>query len=223
MATQYGFTQIVTNGLQLSLDAADNNSYPGSGTTWRDLSENGNTVTLSGSPTYSSNFYGGIVFNGTAQDGSTSLGNITTLGQVTACACVRHATVPSTIQRYISIGPGEQAVIRHDGSGTFMFYITTGGTLKFNSVASAIVVNTNYYFCGTWDGTTMRVYRNGVQIGTPTTPGGTMTTSTSGATISLTSEPLNGTMFNAQVYSRALSAAEIAQNYQILSSRLRLS
>ena len=32
--------RIVTNGLVLSLDAADRNSYPGSGTTWRDMSQN---------------------------------------------------------------------------------------------------------------------------------------------------------------------------------------
>jgi hypothetical protein len=33
--------QIVTDGLQLHLDAGDTNSYPGTGTTWYDLSGNG--------------------------------------------------------------------------------------------------------------------------------------------------------------------------------------
>lgn len=33
--------RIVTSGLVLALDAADANSYPGSGTTWKDLSGNG--------------------------------------------------------------------------------------------------------------------------------------------------------------------------------------
>jgi hypothetical protein len=37
MATQFAFGKIVTDGLVLALDAADKNSYPGSGTTWRDL------------------------------------------------------------------------------------------------------------------------------------------------------------------------------------------
>jgi len=39
--------KIVTDGLVLCLDAADKNSYPGSGTTWTDLSGNGNNGTLS--------------------------------------------------------------------------------------------------------------------------------------------------------------------------------
>ena len=38
--------RIVTSGLVLALDAADVNSYPGSGTTWYDLSGNNNHFTL---------------------------------------------------------------------------------------------------------------------------------------------------------------------------------
>ena len=45
---------IVRDGLVLYLDAANPKSYPGSGTTWTDLSGNGNTHTVTGSPTYSS-------------------------------------------------------------------------------------------------------------------------------------------------------------------------
>jgi hypothetical protein len=58
-------TSIVTNGLVLALDAANTKSYPGSGTTWTDLSGNNNTGTLTNTPTYSSANSGSIVFNGT--------------------------------------------------------------------------------------------------------------------------------------------------------------
>jgi hypothetical protein len=54
MATQFAFGKIVTDGLVLALDAADKNSYPGSGTTWRDLSGNNYHFTLTNSPTFSS-------------------------------------------------------------------------------------------------------------------------------------------------------------------------
>jgi hypothetical protein len=37
---------IITQNLVLCLDAANSKSYPGSGTTWTDLSGNGNTGTL---------------------------------------------------------------------------------------------------------------------------------------------------------------------------------
>ena len=53
MAQHYG-PNIVTDGLVLCLDAADKNSYPGSGTTWTDISGNGNDATLVNGPTYNS-------------------------------------------------------------------------------------------------------------------------------------------------------------------------
>ncbi len=60
----YSNPKIVTDGLVLALDAGSENSYPGSGTTWTDLSGNGNTCTLT-DITFDSDGY--IVFDG---DGS---------------------------------------------------------------------------------------------------------------------------------------------------------
>ena len=59
--------------LVLELDAADQNSYPGSGTVWTDLSGNNNTVTMFNTPTFSSANNGGIIFNGTNQYVSAAL------------------------------------------------------------------------------------------------------------------------------------------------------
>ena len=63
MATTYN-PRIVTDGLVLCLDAGNTKSYPGSGTTWTDLSRNGNNGTLTNGPTFSSNNRGSIVFDG---------------------------------------------------------------------------------------------------------------------------------------------------------------
>jgi uncharacterized delta-60 repeat protein len=63
MPTHYG-PKVVTDGLVLALDAADRISYPGSGTTWTDLSGRGNTGTLTNGPTYSSNNLGALNFDG---------------------------------------------------------------------------------------------------------------------------------------------------------------
>jgi hypothetical protein len=57
-------SNLVTGGLVLCLDAANPKSYPGSGTTWTDLSGNSNNVTLSNGPTYSSANRGYITFDG---------------------------------------------------------------------------------------------------------------------------------------------------------------
>jgi hypothetical protein len=53
---------IVTTGLDLLVDAADQQSYPGSGTVWRDL-RSGTTGSLTGSVSYTSEFYGGLTFS----------------------------------------------------------------------------------------------------------------------------------------------------------------
>ena len=55
---------IITDGLVLYLDAANTKSYPGSGTTWSDLSGNGNNGTLVNGPTFNSTNGGSIVFDG---------------------------------------------------------------------------------------------------------------------------------------------------------------
>jgi len=57
-------SNIVTDGLVLCLDAANPRSYPGSGTSWGDLSGNGNSGTLTNGPTFSSGNGGSIVFDG---------------------------------------------------------------------------------------------------------------------------------------------------------------
>jgi hypothetical protein len=60
-----GGPDIIQNGLVLSVNAADRNSYIGSGTIWSDMSGNGNDSTLTNSPTYSTNNNGVIVLDGT--------------------------------------------------------------------------------------------------------------------------------------------------------------
>ena len=52
---------IVTSGLILNLDAGDALSYPGSGTTWYDLSGSGYNATLVNGASYSSS-NGGIIY-----------------------------------------------------------------------------------------------------------------------------------------------------------------
>jgi len=59
-----GSSGIVTDGLILNLDSTDALSYPGSGTTWSDLSPEGNDFTLVNGPTFDSEKGGCIVTDG---------------------------------------------------------------------------------------------------------------------------------------------------------------
>ena len=56
---------MVEDGLVLCLDAGNRRSYPGSGTTWFDLSSGGNNVTLVNGITFSNSNNGVLVFDGT--------------------------------------------------------------------------------------------------------------------------------------------------------------
>jgi len=60
----YTGPNIITDGLVLALDAANPRSYPGTGTSWNDLSGNGNNGTLVNGPTFNSDNNGSIVFDG---------------------------------------------------------------------------------------------------------------------------------------------------------------
>jgi len=57
--------KIVTDGLVLCLDAAISKSYPGSGTTWYDLSGNGHNGTLVNGVGFNSGERGSMTFDGT--------------------------------------------------------------------------------------------------------------------------------------------------------------
>ena len=53
----FGGPDIVTDGLVLHLDAANRKSYPGSGSTWYDLSGNNRNGTINGSPVFSNGYF----------------------------------------------------------------------------------------------------------------------------------------------------------------------
>ena len=72
-----GKQEIVKDGLVLWLDANDKSSYPGSETTWNDLSLGDNNGTLTNGPTFDSNFGGNIVFDGVDDYVSISETNLT--------------------------------------------------------------------------------------------------------------------------------------------------
>ena len=72
--------RIVTDGLVLSLDAADRNSYPGSGTTWFDMSGNNYHFTLdSTNISWNSSGYFSLSNGGATYNGGITTSSINTL------------------------------------------------------------------------------------------------------------------------------------------------
>ena len=73
MSFNYSPKIVNDSSLVLYLDAANNRSYPGSGTNWNDISKGANTVTLVNGPTFNTSKGGNIVFDGADDYCSTNL------------------------------------------------------------------------------------------------------------------------------------------------------
>ena len=90
-------TKVHRDGLVLYLDAADINSYPGSGTAWYDLSGNGLNGTLVNGVTYNSGIAGGVlVTNGSNQYITVPCGNLSSTNY-TVIGAAKYATVGGRI------------------------------------------------------------------------------------------------------------------------------
>jgi hypothetical protein len=207
---------IVTNGLVLDLDAAKKDSYPGTGTAWNDISGNRNNGTLTNGPTFSSNNGGSIVFDGVDDYTTGSFNQNPT--QFTINVWVNLITNNTVGAGIVSTnGTGE--------TGTSFIFIQMGGGVKpfqFNTVANTVAptLNTWYMVTGVQTATQQSLYINNSLINTSTASG-------SLGTNYVVSRRWDGLYLNArigsvQIYNRALSAAEITQNYNALKGRYGL-
>jgi len=238
MATQFAFGKIVTNGLVLALDAADKNSYPGSGTTWRDMSGNGNNGTLTNGPTFNSGNGGSIVFDGTNDFvvGNQSINtgqNFSVFAWIRPGAInVRNAIVGNGYP-YISTKGWLFSTATNYGNPLILnsFFISIGSDNAYRTAASnSLVTNTWNYIGGivTNGGQDIKLYSNGIET---SYYGGTLSATTIlydtnelniGRRYSTSSELFIGFMGNIQIYNRVLSAQEILQNYNAQKSRFNL-
>lgn len=221
--------KIVTNGLVLCLDAANNKSYVSGSTTWTDLSPNQNTGTLTNGPTFSSTNGGAIVFDGTNDyvDCGTNL-SFTTTG-FSICAWV-YPTSATSYRTVFNKGNGTTAagsqyelLSSFNGSNKFQFDVFIGGARTDTASPSTYALNKWYYVCGTRSGSLNTLYENGVSTNTVTIAGTLNTTAnTTKIGIAGSTLPFSGNIAIAQIYNRALSASEILQNYNATKIRFGL-
>jgi hypothetical protein len=238
MATQYAFGKIVTNGLVLALDAADRNSYPGSGTTWRDLSANNNNNTLINSPTFNSANGGSIVFDGvddhtTASD-NTSLRptsfSIDTWIRPTSFSSFNTVVVkPFNGPPWSS--PFLSYMVRIETSGTILSCGTnTAGTYRTLSTSYTFSTNTTYNVSFTFNSSTGAAiaYVNGSVLSSTTHTAGAISYAALPVLIgasygtSPVGEFFAGSIYSVKIYNTILSSTEILQNYNAQKSRFNL-
>jgi len=226
----------VRDNLVLNLDAGDLASYPGSGTTWFDLSGNGNNSSLVGSPTYTFNDSASfITFDANTKSGtlSTSILNNYSSGTIECSVFITNLTSSFILARqrngfnsYSVFSIGSYA----DGGGTLV--TGTSGIVYYHnknaqtllSSSTALLANTWYRLSITFTTSSVILYINGVQnatvAGDYSVPNDASTDPRIGAWIKDgVNYPMNGRLAQFQVYNRALSAAEIAQNFNFYRTR----
>jgi hypothetical protein len=209
--TSYG--SLVTSGLTLKLDAADANSYSGTGTTWYDLILPQQNITLVNSPSYTSGTPSYFTFNGTNQRGTgTGTGVVPQTAYTKSMWFYLNAyqdnnLVSSDIGgHFIFFGPGTGRIYcGHSNWGNYLAYPS----------ASTYNLNTWYYIALTFNTTDgMKLYLNGTLDSTYTanksahTGDGSTNIGTFGG-----SNLLNGRIGKVYCYDRALTASEVLQNY----------
>ena len=210
--------QIVTSGLVLALDAADRNSYPGTGTTWYDLSGKGNTGTLTSGPTFDGSNGGTIVFD-YVDDAITGFGFFGSPSTFTLSAWVRSSNI-SQAQNIFNANPPfflriVSSVIRCD--------VYTGAWIFVNG---SITLSSNiwYNLVLTYDQSFVKGYVNGVldvnsaKTGAPSWGAPIKLGYTTGGEDS----PSVTNIAVAKIYNRALTETEILQNYNALKTRFGL-
>lgn len=222
----YEQTNIVRAGLVLHLDASIFNTVT-YGTTWFDLSGNGNNGTLTNGPTYNSGNGGSIVFDG-VDDTVNLLHTSTPITNLTYEIFTKIDYIPpSNTLRSIwqksanwngSTGISLQMIY---GSLRFSYGETWAGSASY--LLTNLTQNNWYHIVGTSTATssgTTRLYVNGLLVGSGT--GGTPTT-TSMLQVGLgNGGTLLGNISMFRSYNRALTATEIAHNYNVTKGRFGL-
>jgi len=225
---------IVTSGLVLNLDAGNASSYPGSGTTWYDLSTSANNATLVNGLTYNASNGGSIVFDGTVKYASLDASKIPTGNQVSLCFWSYGVSKTSTNTIFNSeISTDRRTMNIHQVYTNSNLYWDAGdgpGSFNYDRINSSAISDAQYlgwhYWVYTKNATTgiMNVYLDNSLLITGT--GKTKPLSTpSYATIG--ADFLNGLYFAGRIaivniYNKELSTGDITQNFNVQRSRFGL-
>lgn len=220
----------IRDGLVLFLDAANPNSYSGSGTSWNDLSGKNNNATISGSFSYSSSNSGYITLSGgggvstvTSQDFNFSSNNFTI-----EYWFYGNTTMNSTNVYYLIAKTGNNAFLNgiwRSGLHPGDTYNTFSDVSKFGTSGSTTgYVGANYPVTGRWNhfaytgnGSEYKFYVNGQPWAT-NTPAGI----TNEATNFIFGGPPDSFLGNVSIistYDRGLSDQEILRNFDYFSPR----
>lgn len=236
---------VIDSNVILWVDAGQTSSYSGTGNTWTNLANASLNTTLVNSPTF--NTSGWLTFNGTTQYANTGLPGATTFTTDSdfSIACwikfTDYNPAASSIGTLVGAFNYQGYGLYWNGTpttytiGSYMRYV---GTVS-NNVSSAVTPGNWYYAVQSYSrsGNFHRLYLNGALSKSTTTISGAYNTNLNSVSIGIgygvgsngtpgggtPGTPLNGSVSQVMIYNRALTAAEVLQNYNALAGRYGLA
>ena len=227
---------IVEDGLVLCLDAANPRSYPGSGVTWGDLSNQNNTGILTNGPTYNSANGGSIVLDQVddyvqipSPFGDTNWGT-----QAWTISFWMKNTITSsggliTLNTATSTNYGVNTYWQPGLAIYFYFVLNSPSTQYVYNSTSSTTMSTDetlnfvmsYNGNGVSSSANMAMYKNGTAL-TISTGGLIALTNQAGIQLGGTNYKFKGNIYSFSMYRRALTATEVTQNFNALRGRFNL-
>lgn len=237
---------LVQEGLRLFLDAGNLRSYPGSGTTWYDLSGNGNHCTANGfvsNPVFQNTKGGRFYFNGATSKSyfqSSSVTNLSNIGNHTVLVWLEW--VPASHSRYYAFDSRVSTPATGTGIGFDKETSTTASPFNFVNDTSGydecsgptnFQQNTVYQHGIIRNGSSIQIIdTNSTSLISPSLASNTLGNSLIGALgnyrvgayegcVSGTAEYWwSGYIYAVMLYNRVLTSTEITQNHRVFSTRL---
>jgi hypothetical protein len=218
---------IVDDGLMLALDAASERSYPGTGTTWTDLSGNSIDGTLTNGPTFSSGNGGSFLFD--------NFDDYVSLGASSQFSITNQMSVFSWVK--IDSFTNWDGIFGTYSGGSFVHFQLSSGRINIyvygpNAGYGSLDSGYDQLTAGEWSNvgftfgsSVLTVYLNGVAMPTTVTGSTANVSSTTEVSIGRAysgDRDLGGYVATTDVYNRALSSAEVTQNYNAIKGRFGL-
>jgi hypothetical protein len=221
---------VVTNGLVLSLDAGDRNSYVSGSTTWFDLAGT-NNGTLTNGPTFNTGSFGSIVFDGVDDyvglTLNSQLSNSFTFSAFVKLSAFSTNTNPQALVVSQVASYSNYWAFLGTYQSKWHWALYDGSNNPF--ITSNITPTTSSwtYVTGVRDvpSDTLYLYINGMLDSTfiDTTAGiPTYSALNVGGQTTQGARYSNSNIATTQIYNRALSASEVQQNYNALKGRFGL-
>jgi len=232
MANLYG-PRIVTDGLVLHLDAGNRKSYPGSGTTWFDMSGNGNNGTNS-NMTYVNDVQGAFSFNNSSS--VSTIPNSSSLNPTTGLTIEAWVKFDGNDSDFI-FEKGDvntqYSLFSHGGSLNDLRFRTYHGgygshtDLSVNKTTVGISTGNWYHCVGSWDGSLKKIFVNGALKGQQSGITANLVTRTTGAAVgrfggTSTGYYFGGDIAKVAIYSIGLNNSQVLNNYNALKGRFGL-